>query len=476
MTLRAKLISAFGTTLLLSILVFGYITYATFFNDRLSDKEEVLRVRSEAALLAVENEVGQALGDLLLLPRATAQKGNALLRLVEVTAWPEDATASTVDSGFLQLAKKLTPAEWRQLIVRREGRDYLLWSHRGVGKVRQLVVAEFVKNGLRNLLERHCRLDRALLQVRLHGKVLFSFNGLDASYLKRLSRTRDFLNQPLPQRGRLLAGHNCYLYVPKRDAFGLQLRYLVPTADLLQSAIAFKNRIITALIVIGWIAVWIVLILAYRITRPLGILDQAARDIISYNYETPLELVGGSREVRSLADSFETMRRKIKELVAHDSLTGLYNRRYLMHALTLAVAKCRRVDEPLACLMVDLDHFKAINDRYGHQGGDDVLSEFGRIVAANVRSYDVAARYGGEEFTLVLPDTDRTTALQVAERLRRQVASHRFSSRGERISCTISLGVACLEASDDAGEGLLGRADQALYLAKQRGRNRVAHA
>jgi len=215
--------------------------------------------------------------------------------------------------------------------------------------------------------------------------------------------------------------------------------------------------------------------LAYRITRPLGVLDQAARDIISYNYETPLELCGGSRELRSLAGSFETMRRKIKELVVHDSLTGLYNRRYLLHSLDLLVAKSGRDAEPLACLMIDVDHFKAINDRFGHQCGDEVLSELGRIMRTSSRSYDLAARYGGEEFTLVLPNTTLSTALQVAERLRQDIASHRFVFREQQITCTISLGIACLEDADDSPERLLDRADRALYAAKGLGRNRVVN-
>ena len=471
MKLRTKLIATFGTTLVLSILVFGAITYLSFAKDRVGDKEEILRLQDEAVLLRIESKIERELNALLLASREGGPGENALMRLVEISDWPSTTAPIQSLTHFQKLALALS----RPLLHREEGHDYLLWPQSESGRSRQLVVTEFSRNGLRTLLEQSFQVDQALLQVRQGNDVLYVFDHLDPSSGDHLDAARDFLNQSTPEKGRLLAGGFFSLYVPDRNTLGLQFRYLVPKAGLLKSAIVFKNRIVTALILLSWVAVWVVLILAYRITRPLGVLDQAARDIISYHYETPLEFRGGSREVRSLAASFETMRRKIKDLVIHDSLTGLYNRRYLMHALELTVARAERGEGPLACLMMDMDHFKAINDQYGHGGGDTVLSEFGRILRAMSRNYDLAARYGGEEFTLILPGTNLPTALQVGDRLRQAVASHSFFFKGSGIDCTISIGVACLEPEGDTPERLLDRADRALYAAKHQGRNRIVH-
>ncbi|RST86265.1 PleD family two-component system response regulator [Aquibium carbonis] len=161
------------------------------------------------------------------------------------------------------------------------------------------------------------------------------------------------------------------------------------------------------------------------------------------------------------------------ELAVTDGLTGLHNRRYLdSHLLTLVDrAQARR--RPLSLMITDLDRFKAINDAWGHDGGDAVLREFAGRLRRSVRGVDLACRYGGEEFVVVMPDTDGPTAERIAERLRSDVAAEPFAVGDARVPVTISVGVAQMYDLHDDAASLIKRADRALYDAKNGGRNRV---
>ncbi len=163
------------------------------------------------------------------------------------------------------------------------------------------------------------------------------------------------------------------------------------------------------------------------------------------------------------------------EMAVIDGLTGLHNRRYLdSHLQTLfdrAVARRR----PLSVMMTDIDHFKAINDKWGHDGGDRVLREFAGRLRKNVRGIDLACRYGGEEFVVVMPDTEPHVAEKVAERIRAEIAGSPFvvDQEGVAIEVTVSVGVSSLKPYADSVDGLMKRSDIALYEAKTGGRNRV---
>jgi len=166
-----------------------------------------------------------------------------------------------------------------------------------------------------------------------------------------------------------------------------------------------------------------------------------------------------------------------QRLAQHDGLTGLLNRRSLSEHLTREWEGARRSGRQLSAIIFDLDDFKAVNDTYGHAAGDTVLQYMAAILQGVCRRSDVATRYGGEEFCLLLPGTDIEEAVEVAERIRREVSSHFFSvsdTNGVHVTC--SAGVAADRASDDAKDSLLERADQALYRAKNEGRNRVVRA
>ena len=176
------------------------------------------------------------------------------------------------------------------------------------------------------------------------------------------------------------------------------------------------------------------------------------------------------RYTERLRDSVQTS----IELAITDALTGLHNRRYMETHMSGLVEQALSRGHPLAVLVLDIDHFKSINDAHGHDAGDEVLREFALRVRKSIRGIDLACRYGGEEFVVFMPETDLAAATAVAERLRRRIASEPFPirERARGIDVTISIGIAALGADDDAAS-VIKRADQALYRAKHNGRNRV---
>jgi two-component system cell cycle response regulator len=163
------------------------------------------------------------------------------------------------------------------------------------------------------------------------------------------------------------------------------------------------------------------------------------------------------------------------ELAVTDQLTGLHNRRYMTGQLDALVKRASLGGDPVAALLIDIDHFKKINDGYGHDVGDDVLQEFAVRLASNVRAIDLPCRYGGEEFVVVMPDTKLEDAERIAERIRLHVAGSPFRVKGgtELLTVTISIGVAATLGADDKPEALLKRADEGVYEAKALGRNKV---
>ncbi len=163
------------------------------------------------------------------------------------------------------------------------------------------------------------------------------------------------------------------------------------------------------------------------------------------------------------------------ELAVTDQLTGLHNRRYMTGQLGALVNRATRGGDPVAALMIDIDHFKKINDSFGHDIGDEVLREFAVRLASNVRAVDLPVRYGGEEFTVIMPDTRLEDAERIAERIRLHVAGSPFRVAGgeELLMVTISIGVAATVGPNDTAEALVKRADEAVYAAKAAGRNMV---
>ncbi len=165
---------------------------------------------------------------------------------------------------------------------------------------------------------------------------------------------------------------------------------------------------------------------------------------------------------------------EVQNLALTDSLTGLHNRRSLFELGRIEFSRANRFNRPFSCLMLDLDHFKQINDEYGHQAGDLALQEFARLCRDSVREIDLVGRYGGEEIIVLMPDTELETAFQAAERLRLSVSETKLDFKDQILKITVSIGVAAKDENTNELETLVARADQAMYIAKHKGRNRVA--
>ena len=168
--------------------------------------------------------------------------------------------------------------------------------------------------------------------------------------------------------------------------------------------------------------------------------------------------------------------RRLEHLSHHDALTGLLNRRAIEYLLDREDQRLQRFGDPFSVLLVDIDHFKRINDRLGHAAGDAVLCAVSRTLQAKAREVDRVARYGGEEFCILLPHTVRDGALQAAERLRAAISQVDIPWNDEHIAVSISTGLACASEPGESLQSLLRRADEALYQAKAEGRNRVVMA
>ncbi len=183
-------------------------------------------------------------------------------------------------------------------------------------------------------------------------------------------------------------------------------------------------------------------------------------------------LVRRTHELKELSARYKTMADKFRELSIHDGLTGLYNRHYLESLLTKEIARARREGQPLSLAMLDIDHFKKINDVYGHVKGDAVLSAMGKLIQGRIRKSDTAFRHGGEEFMLVLPNTPLSDAQLLCEDIREIIATQSVGGM-EPSHVKVSIGIAQLQVTDTSGEDTIHHADLALYQAKNKGRNRV---
>ncbi len=184
-------------------------------------------------------------------------------------------------------------------------------------------------------------------------------------------------------------------------------------------------------------------------------------------------LKAANEQLNKRVAEIEQLQTELREQAIRDPLTGLYNRRYLKEILEREVLQAEKENTCLSIIIADVDHFKDINDHYGHQAGDHFLVEISRLAKSLVRTSDIIFRYGGEEFIFVLPDTAVDAAHKRAEEIRKKIEEFVLADNGMFLSSTISLGVACFPVHGSEAEELTIKADQAMYYAKETGRNRV---
>ena len=199
----------------------------------------------------------------------------------------------------------------------------------------------------------------------------------------------------------------------------------------------------------------------------------AQRSLEELNHQLELRVAERTEALNRANSELRETNQVLEKLAASDSLTELANRRSFIEQADAEVRRAQRYGHPLALQMLDIDHFKSINDHFGHAAGDEVLRRLADVLRANLRHNDLAARIGGEEFVILLPETQLEDAAQHAERLRMAIAELRIPFEQSTLNITVSIGVAALDHGELSPEPMLMRADSGLYRAKQDGRNRV---
>ncbi|BBO78028.1 hypothetical protein DSCW_54450 [Desulfosarcina widdelii] len=293
-------------------------------------------------------------------------------------------------------------------------------------------------------------------------------------------------------------------YDSHRDQKVVGLGAMVPSSDWAVVAEMEKSGAYADIVRLGtWTVVLVCVLLmamglfayllGHSIVKPLQRLSGEAGKVASGDLEVDLPVHGNS-EVSYLTQVFNHMvaslrrgreeisqahealiekNRELHRLSITDSLTGIFNRKHVMDLFDMEFIRTQRYGTPFSVLIADLDHFKSVNDTYGHLAGDSVLRSIAKAMVESVRACDHVGRYGGEEFVVVLPNTAIDGAMDMAERIRQTIRRVKFNNDGEEFSMTLSVGVAVCHDDDNSVEAILKRADDALYRAKANGRDQV---
>ena len=499
MRLRTKLILIYSLLAALVVTSFGWISYTTLFEESKRQEDRFLCAKVRELNYAVLDSLEEdshapfALTRVLieycrnavdppedLLERLARSVSSArffsdywVLAREGLTEVCSSRPLPPEEREPVMAALRSLGEETDQTIMKGRAGAYLIRLHEGGD---YLTVLKIRLDELKRLLVSHLGVPYADLWLTKGGDVLVSVSpsGRTWSEVEELPQAKESEKATCSC---IRAFKDHLLFTPEKGIYGWTLRLLVPRWIIYRDFIVLKDRIIAAGLVICWVAVWIVLIVSWTITRPLMVLKEAVQHMIDEKYTTKLDITVRKDEIGVLAQKFEEMRQRIAELICKDALTGVLNRRYFMKVYEKEFTKAVRERMDLSCIMVDLDHFKRVNDTYGHRCGDKVLEAAGKIFLSVVRGYDIVARYGGEEFVVLLPNAGIHVALEVAQRIRDafKKAETCCEEAPEPIAVTVSLGVATLRdlEGEITPERLLKAADKALYAAKEAGRDRI---
>lgn len=504
MKLKTKLIISFGTVVLSIFLIFAEITRYTFWESLRKSNVEILQLKSQQ--IAFKTKAAFELSfkpllaslrpmtasNLLSHDRENIDLDKELTTFVQNTALYSELSliaihqnqimAKTSPEGKSRSFEKILESLAQNKIgisdasfIKDQAEMFLVWPLTLNDKALfdYIIIAKLDLEVLKEQTLSYLNIPDSELFIGQNDDHMLE--SADFSEAKNLSE--DDIHEILAMKVEnhtLTSFKNFFLYSSPPDFFGWHLNLIIPTAHLTKNLIRLKNRIIVALVIIVWVSIWVILILAYKISNPIQQLSQITKDIISFNYTTEFKFKPGNDEIGELSKNFEIMRLKIKNLIAKDPLTNTYNRRFLMHTFELALLKAIRLEETLSLIILDIDNFKMVNDTYGHQCGDEVLKVLGEILLSSIRNYDTAARYGGEEFVVLLPNTDIHIAHLIAERIRKSTAERSIQWEGKTLQCTLSLGIARFDAEyANTTEDILNLADKALYEAKRGGKNQT---
>lgn len=500
MKLKGKLFVIFGSVMLLALLVLGTIIYYSFRESAMVGGNELVIMKAGEFMAVVRAElnkqveginyalapivVGEQL-DLSKVAPVTKQIEKIIFQnpLVEAVYLMECGQKQMIlqagrkqPEGLLALFASPGKNDSRALVVFSD-HLYLSWLLPYAANSHPCrAIIELDRAKLESLTDAIHKVEESVLMVvTAKNELVFNLKHNKAQSLAEMYGI--YGNELQDGKVHSLAEYDSHVYLHPESLFGSRLLVLMPNSYFLKNLTALKNRIITGGLALGWVLIWVILIFAHAISSPIRKLSGITHDIVAFNYTTELTTTSKD-EIGELSRNFEAMRQKIKDLVAKDPLTHVYNRRFLMHIFELAVLKTLRYEGKLACIMIDVDFFKKVNDKYGHQCGDQVLIEMGKVLLEATRNYDTPARYGGEEFIIVLPDTAVEEAYTIAERIRLRMENMVIKYEELHIRCTISLGISTFDMYEaETTAKLINNADGALYEAKKRGRNQtVIHA
>ncbi len=425
--------------------------YVTSVQERFPNYQELLVIDPDGEVVASSRSDASTV---LLPPEATDQlrAGNPLLgdayadSVVGDVVLPMGAPIfSTVDSRFLgAMAGKM-----------------------GVQPIQELLETFAPGDGGRVFLATSAGIFIASSGTRAQGgwdaealRPLAAQEGEPVGYTDPEGRAATGVLRALPRLGWVIVAE-----IPQAEAFA-EVRRLRNVTLLIMLAL---------LVGVGGIAY----LLGRLIVRPLRTLTRGVATVAGGDLGVDLPVSGGG-EVGYLTQVFNDMVKRLREgreelerLSITDGLTGLYNRRHLLHILETEAGRSERSGRPFAVLMIDVDHFKKFNDTYGHLAGDEVLIRLARIIRETIRDVDFAARYGGEEFIVMLTETNTAGAVEVAERMRARLAQERFGDPKKPQTVTLSIGAAEYPLHGEHFEAVIDAADGCLYRAKRGGRDRV---